>query len=221
LLPNYPLKRSASHPRAAHTTKVDLTMEIQCQCGKFRARLKAFPNGTPGRLVCYCDDCQSYLRYLKRTDLLDAHAGTEVIPAYPADVEIVQGQEQLKCTRLSPAGLYRFSAACCNTPIANLRPGAPWAGFMRCVYTAGGDAQALDRQLGPVRSRIMGQFAKGTPPAGTPSKFDLKALLSVMPFMLKGMLLGKAKPSPFFADDGVTPIVAPRVLTKAERQALR
>ena len=73
-------------------------MEIQCQCGKFRARLKAFPNGTPGRLVCYCDDCQSYLRHLKRTDLLDAHAGTEVIPAYPADVEILQGKEQLKCT---------------------------------------------------------------------------------------------------------------------------
>lgn len=46
-------------------------------------------------------------------------------------------------------------------------------------------------------------------------------MLSVMPFMLKGMLLGKAKPSPFFADDGVTPIVAPHVLTKAERQALR
>ena len=196
-------------------------MEIQCQCGKFRARLKAFPNGTPGRLVCYCDDCQSYLRHLKRTDLLDAQAGTGVFPANAREGDPPQGKDPVKSPRLSPGGLYRFSTACCNTPIANLRPGAPWAGFLRCVYTAGGDAQALDQQLGPVRSRLMGQFAKGTPPAGTPSKFDLKALRSVMPFMLKGMLLGKAKPCPFFADDGVTPIVAPHVLTKAERLALR
>jgi len=195
-------------------------MEIQCQCGEFRAKLKAFPNNTPGRLVCYCDDCQRYLRYLKRTDLLDSNAGTEVIPVYPADVELIQGKEQLKCTRLSPAGTFRFSTSCCNTPIANTRPGEPWAGFLRCVYTAGGDAQAFDQLLGPVRSRIMGQYAQGTPPAGTPKKFNLKAVLSVMPFMVKGKLLGKAKPSPFFAADGLTSIVAPHVLTEAERLAL-
>lgn len=195
-------------------------MEIQCQCGEFRAKLKAFPNNTPGRLVCYCDDCQRYLRYLRRPDLLDSNAGTEVIPAYPADVDLIRGKEQLKCTRLSPAGTFRFSTSCCNTPIANTRPGEPWAGFLRCVYTAGGDAQAFDQMLGPVRSRIMGQYAQGTPPAGTPKKFNLKAVLSVMPFMVKGKLLGKAKPSPFFAADGLTPIVAPHVLTEAESRAL-
>lgn len=195
-------------------------MEIQCQCGKFRAKLKGFPDSSPGRLVCYCDDCQTYLRYLQRTDLLDSNAGTEVIPAYPADVEILLGKEHLKCTRLSPAGTFRFSTSCCNTPIANTRPGRPWTGFLRCVYTAGGDADGLDQLLGPVRSRIMGQYAAGTPPAGTPKKFSLRALMSVMPFMVKGKLLGKAKPSPFFAADGITPIVAPHVLSEAERLAL-
>lgn len=196
-------------------------MEIQCECGKFRARLKAFPGNTPGRLVCYCDDCQAYLHYLKRGDLLDANGGTEVIPAYPADVEILCGLEHLKCTRLSPKGTYRFSTSCCNTPIANTQSRMPWAGFLRGVYTAGGDAHQLDQLLGPVRSRIMGRFAKGTPPAGTPEKFDLKAFLAVMPFMLKGKLLGRSRPSPFFAGDGITPVVRPYVLDKAERQALR
>ncbi len=195
-------------------------MEIRCQCGAFRAKLKDFHGNTPGRLVCYCDDCQRYLRHINRTDLLDSNAGTEVIPVYPADVEVVRGKEQLKCTRLSPAGTFRFSTLCCNTPIVNTRPGAPWAGFLRCVYTAGGDAQAFDQLMGPVRSRIMGQYAHGTPPAGTPGKFNLKAMLSVMPFMIKGILFGKAKPSPFFAADGVTPIADPHVLTEAERQAL-
>ena len=90
---------------------------------------------------------------------------------------------------------------------------------MRCVYTAGGDAEKFDQILGPVRSRIMGRYAKGTPPVGTPKKFDLKAVLTVMPFMLRGKLLGKSKPSPFFAEDGVTAISSPHVLTEAERQA--
>lgn len=193
-------------------------MEIQCECGEFRAMLKAFPNGTPGRLVCYCDDCQMYLHHLKRTDLLDANGGTEVIPAYPADVEVLHGLERLKCTRLSATGTFRFYTSCCNTPIANTRPGEPWVGFLRCVYTAG-DAHTLDQTLGPVRSRIMGRYAKGTPPVGTPQKFNLRAFLAVMPFMLKGKLRRKSRPSPFFAEDGVTAIVVPHVLSEAEKQA--
>lgn len=195
-------------------------MEIQCECGKFRARLKAFPNNTPGRLVCYCDDCQSYLRYIEREDLLDANGGTEVIPAYPADVEILNGRECLKCTRLSPNGLFRFSTSCCNTPVANTRPNTPWIGFLRCVYTAR-DATRLDRALGPVRSRIMGRYAKGTPPAGTPAGFNLKAVVTVLPFMLKGKLLRKFKRSPFFVEDGVEPVARPYVLSEEERKAGR
>jgi hypothetical protein len=193
-------------------------MEVRCECGKFRAKLTAFPASTPGRLVCYCDDCQSYLQYLKRSDLLDVNGGTEVIPAYPADVNVIQGLEHLKCTRLSPNGTFRFSASCCNSPIANTRPGAPWAGIFRSAYSVG--EAGLNQVLGPVRSRIMGKYAKGTPPTGTPAKFNLKAFATVMPFMLKGMLLGKSRPSPFFVEDGATTVVAPYVLSKAERDAV-
>ena len=191
-------------------------MKIQCECEAFSATLNAFPKATPGRLVCYCDDCQSYLHHLGRADLLDANGGTEVIPAYPADVAFLSGHEQLKCLRLSPNGTSRFYAACCETPIANTAANRAWAGFFSDVYAASDVSR-----LGAVRSRIMGRFAKGTPPAGTPQKFDFNALKSVLPFMLKGRLQGKSKPSPFFAADGVTPIVTPVVLSKQERQAAR
>jgi hypothetical protein len=192
-------------------------MDVQCTCGKFRARLTAFPKNTPGRLVCYCDDCQTYLHFLGRADLLDANGGTEVIPTYPADVEVTQGKQFLKCTRLSPKGTFRFSTTCCNTPIVNTRPGAPWAGFLRVAYPA--QSQAAVNALGPVRSRIMGQFAKGKPPPGTPDTFNLKAMASVLPFIVKGKLLKKTQPSPFFAADGLTAITEPYVLSKAERAA--
>lgn len=185
-------------------------MDIQCECGTFRARLKAFPGNTPGRLVCYCDDCQKYLHHIGRADLLDANGGTEVIPAYPRDVEILSGIEQLRCTRLSSRGLFRFSTACCNTPIVNTAPGKAWAGFFRRAYGVG-NASEIDRVLGPVRSRIMGRYAKGTPPAGTPDTFDAKAMITVLPFMLKGSLAGKGRPSPFFPD-GRTPVATAHIV---------
>ncbi|MEZ5650241.1 MAG: hypothetical protein R3E87_06785 [Burkholderiaceae bacterium] len=57
-------------------------------------------------------------------------------------------------------------------------------------------------------------------PRGTPDKFDLKGVLSVLPFILKGVLSGRSNPSPFFPKDGVTAIVVPHVLTEAERRVL-
>jgi hypothetical protein len=72
------------------------------------------------------------------------------------------------------------------------------------------DPDKLVRELGPVKSSIMGKFAKGTPPAGTPETFDLKGMATVMPFLIKGKILGKAKQSPFFENG--KPIVTPKVL---------
>lgn len=194
-------------------------MEIQCACGTLRVRLAAIPAHTPGRLVCYCDDCQTYLRHLGRADLLDANGGTEVVPTYPTDVSFLAGQEQLRCLRLSPRGTYRFYAACCQTPVANTRPDRPWAGFVRAMFTGGGRGPAFEALLGPVKSRIMGRYAHGTPPEGTAQTFNAKAVATVLPFLIKGRLTGRAKPSPFFLADGHTPIVEPKVLTLAERRA--
>src|SRR3989338_2255691 len=192
-------------------------MEIQCECGKFRAELTQFPKNTPGRLKCYCDDCQAYLHYLKRDDLLDQNGGTEIIPAYPSDIKLIACKEFIKCTRLSPKGMFRFSTTCCNTPILNTAPNRPWAGIHRRMYTVK-DPHKLDNELGPVKSSVMGKYAKGTPPAGTPQTFDFKGMVTVMPFLLKGKLLGKSNPSPFFENGEA--IVAPQILTKEERSKL-
>lgn len=193
-------------------------MHIQCECGNFQAELTHLPAHTPGRLKCYCDDCQTYLHYLNRADLLDENGGCEVIPAYPAEFKILAGKEVVRCTRLHATGMFRFSTNCCNTPIVNTDPKRPWAGIHRRMFTAK-DSNQLDQALGPVKSSIMGKFAKGTPPAGTPQKFDFKGMTLVMPFLLKGTLLSKAKGSPFFEND--QSIAEPKVLTIEEFRAAR
>jgi hypothetical protein len=195
-------------------------MQIQCECGAFRAQLLSFPRNTPGRLACYCDDCQTFAHHLNRADLLDGAGGTEVIPVYPAEIQIDAGREVLKCLRLSPDGLYRWYASCCNTPVANVRPGFPWVGLVHRLFTVK-DPSYLDRTFGPIKSRIMGRYARGTPPSGTAEKIDFKGFITVMPFIIKGVLAGKAKRSPFFAKDGHTPIVPPIVLSLAQRNAIR
>jgi hypothetical protein len=156
-------------------------MQIQCECGAFRAQLQNFPRNTPGRLACYCDDCQTFAHRLNRADLLDAAGGTEVIPVYPAEIQILAGREVLKCLRLSPDGLYRWYVSCCNTPVANVRPRFPWVGMVHRVFTVQ-DAGYLERTFGAIRSRIMGRYARGTPPSGTAEKIDFKGFVTVLPF---------------------------------------
>jgi hypothetical protein len=105
-------------------------------------------------------------------------------------------------------------------PVANTKPGFPWAGIVHRAYAVK-DPGYLERTFGPVKSRIKGRFAKGTPPSGTPSDMDFKSFITVLPFLLKGLLTGKAKNSPFFENDGQTPIVPPVVLSLDERSAIR
>lgn len=186
-------------------------MKIQCDCGAFQATLTHFPDHSPGRLMCYCRDCQSFLNRLGREDLLDAYGGTEVIPVYPGEVRIDQGSDQLICNQLSPKGMYRWSTRCCNSPVGNMRPGFPWFGILHSAYRAA-DPEALER-LGKVRSRIFGRDAKGEPPFAISRKIGVRDAMVVLPFVLKGKIGGKHKNSPLLAEDQKTPIVPPRLLS--------
>jgi len=182
-------------------------MKIQCDCGKFKAKLAEFPKNSPGRVVCYCDDCQSFLQKIQREELLDPHGGTELVPVYPCDMEFTQGAEYLKCYKLSPKGLSRWATDCCGSPIANTRAHFPWVGIFHRAFTRE-DPDYLQK-LGPIRSRIMGKYAKSKPPFKVPEKMGFKVLYSVMPFILKGKIFKKDKNSQFYEPDGKIPISEP------------
>ncbi len=197
-----------------------MTAKVRCECGKFQAEVIDVKASTAGRAVCYCDDCQSFLHHIGRAELLDQNGGTEVIPTFPSAIKFMAGREQLRCTRLSPKGLYRFSTVCCKTPVANLMLGAPWAGLSPHLYNFG-EVGFVERNFGQVKSRIMAKFAHGEPPKDASQKMGLRDIVFVAPFLLKGLILGKKSPSPFFEADGQTPIVTPEVISLEVRKDIR
>lgn len=185
-------------------------MKIQCDCGKFKAELMNFKKSTPGRLVCYCDDCQVYLEKLNRKDLLDPYGGTEVIPVYPNEFKILEGEEFLKCNLLKEKGLNRWSVSCCNFPIANTLPKFPWVGIPFKAYT-NYQSDSLEK-IGRIKSRVKGKYKTSAAPFKISDNVGFKDMWAVIPFISKGFLFKKFNQSPFFKDDLVTPIKNPELL---------
>ena len=190
-------------------------MHIQCDCGKFKADVGETWKKSPGRLVCYCDDCQEFVSKLNRGGILDEFGGTETIPLYPNDIKVLSGLEQLRYIQLTDDGPIRISTICCDSPILNTRAKFPWAGVFNTALLAA-DENATSK-LGNVKIRIMGQYALSPPPFKVSKKIKPKDMLAVMPFIIKGKLTGKHKTSAFFQEDRVTPAMPP-LLQKAERR---
>ncbi|MFT4197494.1 MAG: DUF6151 family protein, partial [Pseudoxanthomonas sp.] len=106
------------------------------------------------RATCYCRDCQAFARFLGQPGVLDAHAGTDIVPMAPAGLRITAGFDQVACMSLSPKGLLRWYAACCRTPLANtLRtPGLPYVGLVAACVA---DRAALDAAVGPAARAVL------------------------------------------------------------------
>ena len=118
------------------------------------------------RVVCYCDDCQTFLHYLRRADLLDAQGGSDIVQIAPASLSFVQGKERIVGLRLTPKGLYRWYASCCGTPLGNtLSPAIPFVGIIAQAFQ--GETQGPDDLVGRPIGAIYGKYAVGGPPEGS------------------------------------------------------
>jgi hypothetical protein len=191
------------------------TARLHCRCGKVSGRVTDASPQAVNRVVCYCDDCQAFLHYLGRADLLDAHGGTDIVQAAPACVAFDRGAEHIAGLRLTPKGLYRWYAACCNTPLGNtLSPAIPFVGIVAQAF------EDADRSFGKPSGAILGKFAVGTPPAGS-TRLNLPLLARALSRILGWRLRGKAWPHPFFDRESGRPTPQVTILTSDERQALR
>jgi len=201
----------------------DLT--IRCTCGGLQGVAHGITRKAGNHAVCYCDDCQAFAHFLGRAgDVLDSHGGTEIFQMSPANLSITAGAERLACMRLTPRGLLRWYASCCNTPIGNTLPTSrlPLVGLVHvCIQKPLGDG-SLEAELGPIQVRAFRQFAKGDAATIPADRVPLPfVILRFAGLMLRWKLRGDGKQSPFFEAGSSQPVVSPRVLSAAEHAGLR
>jgi hypothetical protein len=198
---------------------MNVQAELRCRCGEVRAVVSAPSPKTVNRVICYCDDCQAFAHQLGRSDLLDANGGTDIVQVAPASLTFVQGRDKIAALRLTPKGLYRWYARCCNTPVGNtLSPSLPFVGVVAQAFE--GDGQSPDALFGRPVSAILGKFAIGdVPPKARGMSFSL--LLRVLRLMLGWRLTGKTWPHPFFERGSSAPLYPIIVLSREQREALR
>jgi len=195
-------------------------LPIECRCGALRGTLRDISPRRGNRLVCYCNDCQSFAHFLGNADeILDTHGGTDIFQTSPARLEFTQGAEALACVRLRKGGLLRWYAACCNTPVGNTMAssGAPFVGLIHGGLT--GSEREL--ALGPIRGGVQAGSAKGDRASLDAYDRALNPLMfRFLRVLLAARLRGDHRRSPFFDPESGARRAKPKVLSEEELRAV-
>jgi hypothetical protein len=198
---------------------MNASAEMRCRCGEVRAVLTNPSPRTVNRVTCYCDDCQAYAHQLGRADLLDIHAGSDIVQVAPASLTFIAGRDKIAGLRLSPKGLHRWYARCCNTPVGNsVSPSIPFVGVLAQCFAS--DRQNPDQLFGRPAGAILGKYAIGeVPQKARGVNFGL--IVRALRLILSWRLSGKTWPHPFFEKATRQPSYPVTVLAREQREALR
>ncbi|MBO9449999.1 hypothetical protein J7426_07020 [Tropicibacter sp. R16_0] len=182
---------------------------FSCGCGALKGHVTAEGVRSGSHVVCYCPDCRAGELYFQQPD--PAPGPVDIFQLSPDTVVIDQGAEHLAAIRLSPNGMFRWYAKCCDTPLCTTMKSAktPFAGMSVNRF------DDPDR-LGPVVS-------KGFVPAPDGSRKHETAYRAAWPLikrMVVARLSGRWKHTPFFDAHTNEPVVEPRVIDKSERAQL-
>jgi hypothetical protein len=188
---------------------------LRCRCGALRGHVAL--NGRSNRMLCYCQDCQAFARFLGPAhQVLDAQGGSDVIQLAPHRIQITQGAAHLAVMRLSAKGMLRWYAACCRTPVGNTMTSRnmPFTGLLvQCL-----DSAPVEAAFGPVRGSANTDSAIGEP---RPQAFGMAgSLLRILARVAGSRLSGRYKDTPFFTAAGA-PVAEPTVLSTEARARLR
>lgn len=172
---------------------------------------------TVNRVTCYCDDCQAFAHQLGRADLLNENGGSDIVQVAPAALSFTKGQDRIVGLRLTPKGLHRWYAKCCNTPVGNtMGPAMPFVGLFAQIF----DVPSLDAVIGAPTGAILGKYAVGEAPAAS-SGISLRLMLAAIGKVVGWRLGGKTWPHPFFARETRAPLYPLTVISVERREALR
>ena len=194
---------------------------LRCACGTLSGVALGVASNTGCRVVCYCDDCQAFARFLGRSDITDEWGGTDIFQLAPARVRLQAGLEALSCVRLSEKGMHRWFCAKCRTPVGNtVSARLPFVGLIHCFMDLGSDGRERDEALGKPLGYVQTKFAMGSLPARPAGSSLLRVISRSVRLLGKAWLTGAGSPSAFFDDQTRVPRVTPLVLQPDERRAL-
>ena len=184
-------------------------IKLKCSCGKVKGNTKNINEGSGTRIVCCCDDCQSFAKYLNQeSSVLNQYGGTDIFQMPISSIKITDGIEQISSVMLSAKGMYRWYAKCCNTSIGNSM-GAE-APFIGVIHNFMDNTSTRDEDLGKDRGHIQTKFARQKVPndlKGSTLKIIFRSLSKFIIWKIKGL----NKPSVFFDSNG-KPIATPTIL---------
>jgi hypothetical protein len=197
-------------------------VSLRCRCGRVKGIASEVSPAGGLRLVCYCNDCQAFARFLQRVDVLDCAGGTDIFQMPPGRVKLTAGTDAVRCLRLSGKGVLRWYTDCCRTPIGNtaVSPHFPVIGVVHSFMVHGAGAPSRNELLGPPVCCIYQRFAVETLPANAPPPASLGVFIRRASKLLGWWMRGLGRPSPLFSDRTNEPLAVPRVLTQSERAAL-
>ena len=199
--------------------KSEGAMDLHCGCGAVRGQLADAAPMRVNRVVCYCDDCQAFARYLGRIDLLDANGGSDIVQVAPGSITFIEGTDKIVGLRLTPKGLYRFYATCCNMPLGNtVGPAIPFVGII--AHALANSGQERDEIIGRPIGAIYGKYAVGVVPNAS-RKISPGLILRSIRMVLGWRLSGRAWPHPFFDRASKAPKYPVTVLSLEQRRAAR
>ena len=186
-------------------------ISLKCKCGAVQGSVNNVSPKVGNHVVCYCVDCQAFGNHLSNGEaILDEWGGTAIYQTPPWHVRIDKGMEEVRCLRLTPKGLYRWYAGCCNTPIGNtISAKFPFIGLIHSFFDRDDQTESL---LGPIRGyhkleSAIGDVPKEIQQFGMPKSATFKVVLR----LFKWKVTGGNKPNPFFDQSGRS-ICKPRVL---------
>src|SRR5271170_7107234 len=125
------------------------TVPLRCRCGAVRGVMTDVSPVTGNRVICHCNDCQAFARFLGQDGVLDARGGTDIFQVAPSQIRVTEGADHLVCVRLSEKGLFRWYAGCCKTPIGNMAGARfPFIGVVGAFMDTGAGGKMADDILG-------------------------------------------------------------------------
>ncbi len=186
---------------------------IRCICGSFEARLERAGARYGNRVVCYCESCQEFARYLGReNEVLNEHGGSDIYQVSPGRLRILEGSDKLACVHLTEKPTLRWYTSCCNTPLGNTLASnrLPFIGLLTNSIDATDTPGGLDELIGPVRAHVNGSGARGdTTDLGISDSAPLSLYLGFIRLVLGAKLSGDYRKSPLFDPETGKPVVKP------------